>query len=407
MQISRRNFINAGLLGATGVALNASDSVLGAAVQNQLGLVQIPQAIGFDERETTLERSKAWTPVSDRKIRVGVAGFGPRFSTPLFGFQSHPNVEVVAVADLVKERCDKLAAACKCAKQYDSLEKMVEDDSIEAVFVATDAPSHAEHAIRALECGKHVACAVPAVWGARPDQADRLYETVKKTGLKYGLFEPAAFCDGVYACRKIYKAGGFGELQYVEGESRRLGVPYAPAMWNPSSAVAYYTCVTGLAFTEVSAWRQPSFQTNKYYSGNPFGAALGTEVAVFTTAEGGVARVTVGFDVFGTMAKALGCRGRLGAWSERSKYSAFADKTAALLGNVNLLQPALPTTFNAAGRASYGQLTNDFIEAILLDVNPLVNVAVALNSTVCGHIAHESALRCGEALKVPQYAMWS
>jgi len=36
-----------------------------------------------------------------------------------FGFQSHPNVEVVAVTDLIPARRAQLAKACGCEKTYD------------------------------------------------------------------------------------------------------------------------------------------------------------------------------------------------------------------------------------------------------------------------------------------------
>ncbi len=65
-----------------------------------------------------------------------------------------------------------------------SLEKLVLDDTIEAVFVATDAPSHARHCIEVLEHGKHVATAVPATYGSL-EYADRLYAAVWRSGLKY------------------------------------------------------------------------------------------------------------------------------------------------------------------------------------------------------------------------------
>ena len=55
-------------------------------------------------------------------------------------------MEVAAVSDLFPERCAGLAQACRCDKTYPSLEELVKDDTLEAVFVATDAPSHARHA---------------------------------------------------------------------------------------------------------------------------------------------------------------------------------------------------------------------------------------------------------------------
>ncbi len=87
----------------------------------------------------------------------------------------------MAVSDLIEERCVQLAQACRCSKTYPSLEELVKDERIEAVFVATDAPSHARHCIEALEHGKHVACAVPAVFGSL-EEAEQIFQAVKKTG---------------------------------------------------------------------------------------------------------------------------------------------------------------------------------------------------------------------------------
>ena len=46
---------------------------------------------------------------------------------------------------------------------------------------------------------------------------------------------------------------------------------------------------------------------------------------------------------------------------------------------------------------------NEFIMAILEDRPPLVDIAQALNMTVAGIVAHQSALKDGESMKIPQY----
>ena len=46
---------------------------------------------------------------------------------------------------------------------------------------------------------------------------------------------------------------------------------------------------------------------------------------------------------------------------------------------------------------------NEFITAILEDRRPLVDIAQALNMTVAGIVAHQSALKDGESMKIPQY----
>ena len=53
---------------------------------------------------------------------------------------------------------------------------------------------------------------------------------------------------------------------------------------------------------------------------------------------------------------------------------------------------------------SHGHLTDEFVTAILKDRKPLVDIIAALNMTVAGIVAHQSALKGGELLKVPQYA---
>ena len=73
---------------------------------------------------------------------------------------------------------------------------------------------------------------------------------------------------------------------------------------------------------------------------------------------------------------------------------------------INGSRPPLPPGVSGGGHGgSHGQLTNNFIESILLDKKPIVNVGDALNMTLAGVIAHQSALKGGEWMKVPQYAL--
>jgi hypothetical protein len=72
-----------------------------------------------------------------------------------------------------------------------------------------------------------------------------------------------------------------------------------------------------------------------------------------------------------------------------------------------ITRPPLPPGVDAGGHGgSHGYLMSEFVEAILLDRKPLVDVAQALNMTVSGIVAHQSALKDGELMKIPQYALW-
>ena len=153
---------------------------------------------------------------------------------------------------------------------------MIKDDKIEAVFIATDAPSHARLAVAALQHGKHVASAVPAVFGSIED-ADRLFEAVKKSGLKYVMFETSYYHADVHAWRRRYQAGELGKIIYSEGEYYHyFPTPLGgynpktnkvdtdgwrkgkPPQWYPTHSNAYYVGVTGGSFPEVSCLGMPS-----------------------------------------------------------------------------------------------------------------------------------------------------
>lgn len=59
---------------------------------------------GFEDTDAGTLRKQGWQPVSDRKIRVGIVGYGVCRFGAAFGFQNHPNVDVVAVSDLLPDR---------------------------------------------------------------------------------------------------------------------------------------------------------------------------------------------------------------------------------------------------------------------------------------------------------------
>ena len=410
----RRNFIRTAGLGVGAGILGIQQACKSSGSAAVAKTVQSPAIQGFDDTGKESTAQKVWSPFSERKIRVGLVGYGVCQFAAAFGFQNHPNVEVVAVSDLFPDRCAKLAEVTKCSKTYPSLEELVKDPGIEAVFVATDAPSHARHCMEVLNHGKHVASAVPAVWGSLED-AEKLFETVKRTGLKYMMFETSAFHDDLYAMRQIYNADGFGKLIYSEGEYFHYGATPIDSykgwriggipQWYPTHSNAYYVCVTGGSFTEVSCMGNLSIIPQFMAANNAYKNPFGSEIALFRTSEGGMSRMTVSWDIPGYGCECGRVSGQKGAWWNGSFRG--VDQSNELVKTLDLVRPPLPPGVPAGGHGgSHGQLCEEFVRAILLDRKPLVDIALALNMTVGGIVAHQSAVKDGELLKIPQFKYW-
>jgi hypothetical protein len=207
--------------------------------------------------------------------------------------------------------------------------------------------------------------------------------------------------------RAIYRAGGLGKLVYSEGEyfhydaskidsykGWRVGLP---PQWYPTHSNAYYVGVSGGSFTEVSAMGMPSIldelkpQNNRYK--NPFG----TEIALFRTSEGGMARMAVSWDTPGHGGEIGRVRGQRGSMVG-SAYEGLEKNLP------DLARPPLPPGVQPGGHGgSHGYLGHEFVSSILEKRKPLVDVAWALNMTVAGIVAHQSALKDGMLMKIPQY----
>lgn len=361
---------------------------------------------GFEKEVATAATYEGWVPVSDRKIKFGIIGQGASRFGSAFGFQDHPNVEIVAVSDLIPERRDDLAKACRCSKTYDSLELLLEDDEIEAVWIATDAPSHKDHTIKALKKGKHVACAVPAIFGS-VDDAYELYEAVNASDRVYMMFETSMFHEDLWAMRQIYKAGGFGEIIYSENSyyhytGQKLTPSYKewrkglPPIWYPTHATAYYVGVTDGYFTEVSCRGVKSIIEHSMPQNNRYKNPFRTHVAQLVTNTGGVNNTVISWDSYGFGREGGTVRGQFGSY--QGSYQGTMENLP------NVTRPALPEGMSAGGHGgSHGRLTDEFVRAILEERKPLVDVAMALNMTVPGAVAHQSALRNGKILKVPHF----
>src|SRR5947207_8668748 len=97
LRTTRRSFLEALGFGSAALALEHD-----ARAQNKV--IQ-----GFEKAAADADTANGWQPVSERKIRVGIVGYGVCKFGAEFGFQDHPNVEVLAVSDLFPDRCAALA----------------------------------------------------------------------------------------------------------------------------------------------------------------------------------------------------------------------------------------------------------------------------------------------------------
>jgi predicted dehydrogenase len=157
------------------------------------------------------------------QLHVGVIGLGMG-GHHIAGYQSHPDVEVVAVADLDPLRLKQVADQYDVPRRYASGEEMLAKEKLDVVGVATPNSLHASLTIAALEAGCHVLCEKPMALNA--GEARHMLAAAKKAGKRLGINFSYRFGEQSMALKQQVDAGAIGEVYFARTIwHRRRGFP--------------------------------------------------------------------------------------------------------------------------------------------------------------------------------------
>ena len=349
-------------------------------------------------------------------------GFGATF-----WWHQHPACEVTAVTDLREDRRVRLRQSYSCDNVFPSLEDMIEKaaDSFDAVAVFSGAPDHVRHTVMCMEAGKHVCCAVPAA--VTLEECRQLKEVKERTGLRYMMAESSYYRQACIAARESYRAGEFGNLFYSEVEyyhpsigektssySFYKGKPtwrygYPPMLY-PTHSTGFLIGVTGERLTQVSclgvAGDDPFPKPEETRWKNPYVA----EMALCRTDRGNMCRVGVFWNgtAHGERAQWFGEKQSLYMAGSSGQPSTVTTKGK---GTKSWDFPAYwqsdrlpePMRHDSGHGGSAVFISAEFVDALVADREPSIDVYESLAMTAPGIVAHQSALLDGKQLDVPGF----
>ncbi|MEO6529362.1 MAG: Gfo/Idh/MocA family oxidoreductase [Specibacter sp.] len=391
-------------------------------------------------------------------IKLGIIGagqFAGQFATL---FHHHPNVAEVWVTDTISERATKLVDGAGLAGTMEDFDAVLASD-VDAVAIFTQRWTHGPLVVAALRAGKHVYSAVPMA--ISEEEIKLIIEAVRETGLTYMMGETSYYNPATVFARQKAEQGAFGRIFYAEGdyvhdmdlgfydaykysggENWKSTASYPPMLYPTHSLGgvlgAWNTHATSVSCIGVRDERGDGvFDTEVSQFNNDFSNAT----ALFEVAGGGSMRINefrrVGFPsrkresrfrYFGTDASFEQMTSAT-FWQDRddvtniseqidTKASMSADDPS--LANVS---PDLRDAFisgyapvhdtdripqelrglHNGHEGSHHFLVDDFVTAVDCGTLPPVNAWVAARFTLPGIIAHQSALKNGERLPIPDF----
>ena len=166
---------------------------------------------------------------ASKKLRIGVIGCGWIAGSHMRSFLKQPDVEIVAAADLIPGKAQKLMEkyGVEGAKtDYPSHKELLDDESLnlDAVTICTYNRQHAEPAIYALKKGINVLLEKP--FTVTLDEAVEVMRAEKESGKILSIGFQPRMDDNMKMIKKIVQSGQLGQVYYIQtGGGRRRGIP--------------------------------------------------------------------------------------------------------------------------------------------------------------------------------------
>jgi predicted dehydrogenase len=159
-------------------------------------------------------------------IRWGILGAGSIAAIVGKVIIASKDSEVVAVGSASSGRARDLAAMLNVPRSYASYKELVADPNVDIVYVATTNAQHHEHALLALEAGKHVLVEKAFALNAR--QANDIMAKARRHGLFCMEAMPIRFKPLIRQAADIASSGQIGELISVRADLSSF-FPYDPS----------------------------------------------------------------------------------------------------------------------------------------------------------------------------------
>ncbi len=158
-----------------------------------------------------------------KKLKAGVVGLGMG-RTHIAGYREHPDVEVVAIADIDEPKLLHYQKELDIPRAYNTAFQMFEKEKLDIVSIAVPNIDHKSLTIAALKSGINTLCEKPMALNAA--EAGEMLVTAKECKRKLGINFSYRFNPQSRSMKAMAESGALGDIYF--GRTiwhRRRGVP--------------------------------------------------------------------------------------------------------------------------------------------------------------------------------------
>lgn len=155
-------------------------------------------------------------------VRIGVVGmnyWGPNLAR---NFARMPEADLAWCCDLDAEILARHEPAYPTTRFTTRLDDLLEDDTLDAVVIATSVPTHAALAMRSLDAGKHTFVEKPLAPSVA--QASELLELAEERDLCLMCGQTFLYSPPVTAVKQLLDSGELGQIFFISSSRVNLGL---------------------------------------------------------------------------------------------------------------------------------------------------------------------------------------
>lgn len=168
-------------------------------------------------------------------LRWGVLGTGYIAREFVSALRAETAQVVTAVGSRSLASANAFADEFSITGRHEGYDALVGDDRVDIVYVASPHSEHLEHALLAIEAGKHVL--VEKAFARNADEARRLVEAARRRGVLAQEAMWTRFLPGIDVVRQCLEDGLLGEVEAVVADHGQPLYPDGPRrLWDPALA---------------------------------------------------------------------------------------------------------------------------------------------------------------------------
>ncbi len=156
-----------------------------------------------------------------KKINLGIIGCGHWGPNYVRNFSTMPEARVVWVSDLKEERLTHIRQLFPGVKVSKDSNRVINDDTIDAVVIATPTVTHYKMALRCLQAGKHVLVEKPMTTAIK--EAETLLSLASRCKKTLMVGHTFTYNSAVQAIKELIGQDKLGRLYYLYSSRTNLG----------------------------------------------------------------------------------------------------------------------------------------------------------------------------------------